>query len=306
MKKEVKQHIVYGLIIVSIVVGIMFYQNKVTIETRQMLSQQIVQLMQQLQETKGELGGDIQQLEEKDVSLEENIQELLASLAEKETEIKALTGQLEQLRVQSEQQVAELEQTITNLQLQYQDFSDVIDDVIPAVVSVQTDAGLGSGFIVDRDGYIVTNYHVVDKATAAAVLTSDGEVHAVRIVGFDSRVDIAVLKIEGRFSRLRFGNSNMVRVGEKMIAVGNPGGLDFTVTQGIVSAVNRLDAKGNKYIQIDVPINPGNSGGPLVNAAGEVVGVNSLKIAGFEGVGFALESNFVDDIVDDIIEGDTS
>ncbi|MEK6901521.1 MAG: trypsin-like peptidase domain-containing protein, partial [Nanoarchaeota archaeon] len=101
---------------------------------------------------------------------------------------------------------------------------------------------------------------------------------------------------------LRFGNSHNAKVGEKVIAIGNPGGLDFSVTQGIISATNRQDSNGNQYIQIDVPINPGNSGGPLINAEGKVLGVNTLKLVGFEGLGFALASSYVDDIITTIIE----
>ena len=86
--------------------------------------------------------------------------------------------------------------------------------------------------------------------------------------------------------------------------MGNPGGLDFTVTQGIVSAVDRKDAKGNEYVQIDVPINPGNSGGPLVDTSGNVIGVNTLKLAGFEGLGFALEADLVKEIVEQVIAAD--
>ena len=96
-----------------------------------------------------------------------------------------------------------------------------------------------------------------------------------------------------------------MRVGEKVIAVGNPGGLDFTVTQGIVSAVDRLDSKGNEYVQIDVPINPGNSGGPLINSDGRVIGVNTKKVSGFESLGFALEADLVRDIIDGVIEANT-
>lgn len=310
MQKELRQHLIYGAVIILITVGMVLYENKVTNETRQMLSQQITQLSQQLNEAKQELIESdkllIEQdvlLAEKDSSIEKSIENLGGEIEKKETQIKMLSGELEDVKTKSEQQVTELQKKLSDLKAQYQDFSDIIDSVVKSVVSVQTNTGEGSGFLIDSRGYIVTNNHVIDDATAGRIVTSDGKKHAVRIVGSDVNADIAVLKIEGDFPRLRFADSGNVRVGEKVIAVGSPGGLDFTVTQGIVSATNR-ESRGNTYIQIDVPINPGNSGGPLVNANGRVIGVNTLKLAGFEGLGFAIVSNEVDDIVDRLIADD--
>ncbi len=293
MEKETRQHIIYSAVLLLVIIGWFAYHARTLDFVKQELGAQIKDLSDQLGETKDELGAAIKVLEEKDILLK-------SELEQKES---ALKTQLERVKTESAKQASELEDQIKNLQLQNQDFSAIIDDVIPGVVSVQTNVGSGSGFFVRSDGYIVTNYHVVDGATAGAILTSDGKSHSVRVVGFDEDADIAVLKIEGSFARLRFGDSDDVRVGEKVIAVGSPSGLDFTVTQGIVSAVNR-QAGGNTYIQIDVALNPGNSGGPLVSAAGEVIGVNTLKVSGSEGLGFALVSNEVDDIVDEIITQD--
>ena len=120
-------------------------------------------------------------------------------------------------------------------------------------------------------------------------------------MGYDSSADIAVLKINAPdLASLGFGNSDDVKVGEKVIAAGNPAGLAFTVTEGIVSAT-RTDTNGIKYIQTDVPINPGNSGGPLINVKAEVIGINNFKIGGFEGLGFAIASNDVSNVVNKII-----
>lgn len=216
-------------------------------------------------------------------------------------EIEGLTGELGELKIESQKQLSSLEEQISGLKSEFKDFSEVIDEVLPSVVSVKTNIGVGSGFIIDSGGYIVTNYHVINGASAASVITSEGGAYAVSLVGTDINADIALLKIDASgLKKLSFGNSDNVKVGEKVIAVGNPGGLDFSVTQGIVSAVNREDSRGNLYIQIDVPINPGNSGGPLINTEGQVIGVNTLKLAGFEGVGFALASNNVEDVVDDL------
>jgi serine protease Do len=306
MKREAKQHLVYGLIIALVVTGIVLWQNQITIETRNTLGIQINQLNQQLKELQLQLDNNIAELQQQDSALKGDISSLNTTLSEKETAIQSLSGELRQLRVDNEQQVAVLEDTISNLKLQNQDFSDIIDEVVKAVVSVRTNVGRGSGFITEREGYIVTNYHVIKGASAASVFTYDGNTHAVRLVGFDQNADIAVIKIDvSGLDRLRFTNSDNVRVGEKVIAVGNPGGLDFTVTQGIISAVRRSDSKGNQYIQIDAPINPGNSGGPLINAEGRVIGVNTLKAFNLESVGFALEGNQVKDIVNQLIGQDS-
>ncbi len=294
MGHHVRQHIIYGVVFLVAMVSVALYQNSINedfLEREQ-------QLQQKIQDLEAQLNQDIKDLEEKDETVQ-------ASLEEKDQQIEMLTGELSDVKQENEQQVAELEQTIAGLQVEFQDFSGIIDDVIVGVVSVQTNVGSGSGFIIDADdGYIVTNHHVIDGATAGIIVTHDGVQHAMGIVGSSSRSDVAVLRANvSEYRRLRFGNSDVVKVGQKAIAIGNPGGLDFTVTQGIISSTERQDSKRNEFLQIDVPINPGNSGGPLINAEGKVIGMNTLKIAGFEGVGFALESNYVDNIVDDIIEG---
>lgn len=303
MQKEVKQHLIYAGIFILVITLLLLYQYNVTKDTRAILSQELESLSNQVKILQNQLNENVAQLQEQGKSLEESVSTLNQSLEEKEEAISSLTGELADVKMESEERVSELEKSLAEVKIENEDFSIVIEESVPAVVSVQTDAGSGSGFIIDAEnGYIVTNYHVIERATAANIVTSDGRDHPVFIVGYNSRADVAVLRIEAEgLSRLRFGDSDDVKVGEKAIAIGNPGGLDFTVTQGIISAVDREDRKGNRYIQIDVPINPGNSGGPLIDAAGKVIGVNTLKIADFEGVGFALSSNYVDDIVDDII-----
>ncbi len=303
MNSSTKQHIAYGIIIVLVVSGLLYYQNHAVTNLEADFNLKLSSLSSQLDKLTTLLSSEVLRLEQKDVELVQNITGLGKSLTEREEEIKSLTGELGQLKVESAQQISELEENIQKLKIENQDFSAIIDDIVKAVVSVKTNVGSGSGFIVDLDGYIVTNYHVVQGATAAIILTNDGGRHSVRSVGYDEAADIAVLKIDASgLSRLKWGDSGKVKIGEKVIAVGSPGGLDFSVTQGIVSAFRT--SKGNNYVQIDVPINPGNSGGPLVTIAGEAVGVNSLKISGFEGVGFAIASNQVKDIVDPIIDQD--
>ena len=160
--------------------------------------------------------------------------------------------------------------------------------------------GLGSGVIVSRDGYILTNNHVIDKADAISVMTADNRKFTAKIIGKDPRTDLAVLKIDAKgLKPIAIGDSDKLRVGEWVIAIGSPLGenLARTVTQGIVSAKGRVNvglADYEDFIQTDAPINPGNSGGPLVNIGGELVGINTAiasRTGGFDGIGFAVPSN---------------
>ena len=163
--------------------------------------------------------------------------------------------------------------------------------------------GFGSGFFISADGYIVTNNHVVEKAQKVTVSTFDGNEYKAKIVGTDPKTDLARLKVEGKSCPfLPLGDSSTVRVGEWVLAVGNPLQTEFTVTAGIISAKGRqLDtAEYADYIQTDAAINRGNSGGPLVNLRGEVIGVNSVILSpnqGSVGIGFAIPSNIVKTIV---------
>jgi S1-C subfamily serine protease len=277
MHKETKVHLIYAFTIILIVSGMLFYEHNQTQATRDLLLSEVIKINQQ-----------VKNLQAKDASLE-----------------KTLTGELQDVRVESRAQLGVLEDKVSTLKAQNQDFSDVIEKSIPAVISVNTNSGSGSGFIVRSNGYAVTNYHVIAGASAGSAVTSDGQRHAIRIVGFNKDADVALLELTGSgFPTLKWGNSKQITIGESVIAVGNPGGLDFTVTKGIISA-KRQDSEENPLIQIDVPINPGNSGGPLINSAGRVIGVNTKKIRGFEGVGFALESNYVENIINEIIEENT-
>jgi serine protease Do len=160
--------------------------------------------------------------------------------------------------------------------------------------------GLGSGMIIDPQGHILTNYHVVDSASKIEVVMANGSRHAGKVVGTDRKTDLAVVKISppGSLPTVTFGDSDRLRVGEWVVAIGAPRGLDKTVTQGIISALHRrgiMDPTGYEdFLQTDAPINPGNSGGPLLNLYGEVVGVNAViatESGGFEGIGFTIPSN---------------
>ena len=155
---------------------------------------------------------------------------------------------------------------------------------------------LGSGVIVDPTGIALTNAHVVERATDIEVITLDGNKHRAKVIGMDKKTDLAVLKLDDgknsfRFARL--GDSDKVQVGDWVIAVGSPFGLQATVTAGIVSAKARQIGQGpfDDFLQTDAAINPGNSGGPLVNMQGEVIGINTAIVAGGSGIGFAIPSN---------------
>ena len=174
--------------------------------------------------------------------------------------------------------------------------------------------GNGSGFIVSKDGYILTNNHVVADAERMTVRMTDGRVFRARLIGRDPTTDVAVIKIDASsLPAVTFGDDGATRVGEWVLAIGNPLGLDFTVTAGIVSAKSR-DVQGlpgrtqysiTDFIQTDAAINPGNSGGPLVNIRGEVVGVNSAiasQTGFYAGYGFAIPISLARDVMDDLIQ----
>lgn len=212
----------------------------------------------------------------------------------------------------------------------------IAEKVLPSVVCIQnyqitqqygflytssggdmSPAGEGSGIVLNEQGYIVTNAHVVNNATSLKVILYDGSVHEAELVGMDTLTDLAVIKIDtGEESGVAltpadFGAASSMRVADKVMAIGNPGGSAFSssVTIGYVSALNRAIPNSDtgytmEYIQTDAAINPGNSGGALVNGYGQVIGINSAKISAteYEGLGFAIPTDFAQPIIDDLIE----
>ncbi|MBI1919859.1 MAG: trypsin-like peptidase domain-containing protein [Geobacter sp.] len=160
---------------------------------------------------------------------------------------------------------------------------------------------LGSGFIISEDGYIITNNHVVAGADEIKVKLSDGLEYKAEIKGVDERLDLALIKIDSKdkLPVAPLGDSDAIQVGEWVMAIGNPFGLEQTVTAGIVSAKGRVIGSGpyDDFIQTDASINPGNSGGPLFNAQGEVIGINTAIVAGGQGIGFAIPVNMAKKIV---------
>ena len=170
--------------------------------------------------------------------------------------------------------------------------------------------GIGSGVIVKPDGHILTNNHVVEGATTIQVILPSGEEFRGKVIGTDPKTDLAVIKIpaKGPLPYVNFGNSDKVAVGEWVVAIGHPRGLDQTVTQGIISAKHRggiTDPSNYQdFLQTDTAINPGSSGGPLFNLSGEVIGINAVIAStsgGFEGIGFAIPSNIAVHVMDHLI-----
>jgi Do/DeqQ family serine protease len=221
-----------------------------------------------------------------------------------------------------------------SLETMDREFTDLVEHVIPSVVSISTDTvtadreamirqffGLnrgplkaqvqtqvGSGMIVSPEGHVVTNWHVVKGAARVTVQLSDGRVLPAALAGADQRSDIAVLKIEGEgLCAIDFGDSEKVRVGQMVFAVGNPFGLQETVTQGIISAKGRRTTSeaANEFFQTSTIINPGNSGGPLIDIHGRVIGINNFILShsgGSEGIGFAIPSNVARRVYQDIVQ----
>lgn len=190
-------------------------------------------------------------------------------------------------------------------------FESIFDTVEQSIVYVNTDESHGSGFVYSENGYIVTNDHVIDGSERIDVTFTDGETKRAEIVGQDPYTDLAVLKVDrSGLTPLNITDSQEVRVGETAIAIGNPFGLESSMTQGIISQTGRsIQVEGGfsirNVIQTDAAINPGNSGGPLMNRHGEVVGVNTAietQTGGFSGIGFAVPSNTVERVVPDMIE----
>lgn len=225
-----------------------------------------------------------------------------------ESQVSTVASRVERVQQESAEEFkgirkksTELESKISEINVQSSDFSAIVEDVVRAVVSVRTQNQQGSGVFFDERGYVMTNKHVIQGASAVQVIDYAGRLYNAEIVGSATNADLAVLKISGSepFPYLEFASADSIRVGQRVIAVGNPLGLSFSVTEGIISAVNRrIDASGIGYIQTDVSINPGNSGGPLVDAGKHIVGITTLKFEQGEGLGFALPSSLTQQVAE--------
>jgi S1-C subfamily serine protease len=230
--------------------------------------------------------------------LQNQMGDMETTLAEQNNEIQDLQNQIEILNIINQ----------TGLM----PWSTIYNQLKDSVVLIQTNLGLGSGFVYDTEGHIITNHHVIEGADTIEVNFLDGNITSATVVGTDIYSDIAVIKIYSQVTTLQpvvLGASSALAVGEPVAAMGNPFGLSDTLTVGIVSSLGRtLEAAGNyviiDVIQIDAAINPGNSGGPLVNSKGQVVGVNTAiqsETGTFTGIGFAIPSDTVKREIGDLI-----
>ncbi|MEK6904140.1 MAG: trypsin-like peptidase domain-containing protein [Nanoarchaeota archaeon] len=202
-----------------------------------------------------------------------------------------------------------------------QEYVEIAKNVIPAVVSItsikyEETASYGSGVVISEDGYILTNNHVIAGANKTQVILQNKEIYSASLIGTDPPTDIALLKINAtQIKKAKLGDSDSIKVGEKVVAIGNPFGLESTITSGIISAKHR-DRGPTEYkdfIQTDASINPGNSGGPLVNLDGEVIGINTFIYTSFadetnpektlvsRGLGFAIPINLVKNVTESLI-----
>ncbi|MBI2107318.1 trypsin-like peptidase domain-containing protein [Candidatus Woesearchaeota archaeon] len=291
MKKEFSRE---NLVLVLLFLIILFigYQHYSFLNFRDATNANLVSLQDnfnsQLQTSSTNLNAKIDSLNEETVKSDEKILRVVSQLDKaSSTKFNELSTQLKDVKIKS------------------QDFSAIIEEVVPAVVGVSTSQSLGSGAIITEDGFIITNYHVIDKdKDNVQVFTSEDRVYNALLIGFNQPLDVAILKIDvSGLDYLDFADSSDIKVGDKVIAVGNPYGLSFSVTEGIISAVNREGANGYEvYAQTDVPINPGNSGGPLINLDSKVVGINNFKVGNAEGLGFALQADTAKKTAFDIID----
>ncbi|MCG8615465.1 MAG: Do family serine endopeptidase [Desulfobacterales bacterium] len=169
----------------------------------------------------------------------------------------------------------------------------------------RTERSLGSGFLIDREGFIVTNNHVIKDADQIKVILHDKKEYDAKIIGTDPMTDLALIKIEAKgLKPLKFGSSEKAKVGSWVVAIGSPFGLEQTVTAGIISAKGRIIGSGpyDDFIQTDASINPGNSGGPLLNLKGEVIGINTAIVKSGQGIGFAIPSDMATGIIEQLKE----
>ncbi|MDO8661166.1 MAG: trypsin-like peptidase domain-containing protein [Candidatus Woesearchaeota archaeon] len=277
------------------------FENTTLILQRQLSTQEqalVTTANALIAEQTNRMGADINLTEKTNL-----LNEQLSRLAQQNQEAtQQLTGRLNTLKQESEQKIQELTEQV-EYNLKSTDFTNIVQKILPSVVSIQTDKSTGSGAIIDARGYIITNYHVIEGATAGSVRTSDKNTHQVRIVATNPAKDLAILQIEGDYTSLKLGNSDGVEVGQRVIAVGSPAGLEFSVNEGIISA--RRENNGNEYFQTDVALNPGNSGGPLIDNTGKLIGINNFKLKNFEGLNFALTINEAKQFIQTTISSET-
>jgi len=284
IKKALHVSIIISIILVGALAGYFYYEKTV-------LTQQLNQQFAIIADTFDAIQA---QITVESTSLRDELNQRSDFLLKKilETEAKS-AEEIEKVGQETQLSITSLEQKLKDVQISSADFTAIIEDVIESIIFIRTDTGSGTGVIIDRDGLALTNYHVIEGAKYGQANDFEDNIYPISILGYDRKADLAVivLQTDETLRPLNFGDSDIISVGQKVIAVGNPGGFSFTVTEGIISAINRMGPSGVHYLQHDVAINPGSSGGPLINTNGDIIGINTLKAAGMEGIGFAIESN---------------
>lgn len=324
------QHLLYINIAIILVFGSLFvyftydYNSKINtlsveqeimlnnVDDRLTIKEQEINTRMDLKEA--ELDNDINiiysRTENINKDLKSNIQTTHAQAVSRD---KALSDSIQKISNHSLTELSIFEQQLEIFKETAIDFTPIIPKAIKSVVTIGKKGPgyfttAGSGVFINNNGYIITNYHVIDDLNDITIRTNNGEEYDTTIIGKDEEWDIAVIKViteKDNFDYLLFGSETDIFVGKHVIAVGNPVGFESTVTEGIISNTNRL-INGNDihYIQTDVAINSGNSGGPLIDKNGNIVGIATLKYSkvGFEGLSFALRIDDVKRIVHNILE----
>jgi S1-C subfamily serine protease len=187
-------------------------------------------------------------------------------------------------------------------------YNHVYNSVKNSVVTIKTDKGRGSGVIVTDDGHVVTNEHVIRGASRVKIISLDNNVYSAKVVGIDAITDIALLKSDFKGKAISFSDSSAVKIGDVVLAIGNPFGVGQTLTKGIISRTNSGHITENpldEFLQSDAAINPGNSGGAMVNIKGDLIGINTMNLSlggGSDGIGLAVPSNLVRNITQQLIK----
>lgn len=307
-KKFVYTWIIFGILVLALII----FQS-ITINS---IKEEIGTLEEQTTRGFSETTQRLGQIQEESAKRDENLSLridasadiLMQEIAQRDIVLGRRIAGVENQVNRVEETNQKLQEQIIDLNIQSQDFTTIINDALKSVVSITTDTGIGSGVIVDGDGYVLTNYHVLQGASAAAVKVFSGESYGVSVVATNPQADLALLRLRNTgsktFTKLTFADKNNIKAGTKVIALGSPAGLEFTVTEGIISATDRTNEYGVAVIQTDVPINPGNSGGPILNIQKTIVGISTYKASGFESLGFAVSAEVAEDFVEEAIAND--
>ena len=249
----------------------------------------------QLQLSYNQIEADITELKEgtqsKFNSLTDNILETKQDITTIETSLESIDIQISSIG----EEFDELKASVSS------DFSGIFENAVKSVMTIRTDVGQGTGFAITNNGYVVTNAHVLSGGHIIQAIDYEKNELPAQFIGYSEELDIALLKINGNYEKLELADSDKVKAGDSVIAIGNPLGLQFSVSEGIVSATHRQGPNGLEiYIQTDAALNQGNSGGPLINKNNKVIGINNFKIGSGESLGFALESNYIKSAVNNI------